>query len=320
MSEEVREPRKTFPRAIYASTALIALIYVVATVALMAMQSPGSTDVRNGVFQGISGGSAVLGIAWFGILAALLVTVGNAGGIGATVAGVARVPFVAGIDNYLPAFFGRIHPRWKTPYLSILVQAGISAAILLLSQINATVIGAYQFLVDMSVILYFIPFLYMYAAAIRLSYRKDRQADGQAVLVPGGKPGMWIAGTLAFLITLGSMALAAIPPCGENKLAFEGKLVGCTVLFIGVGLVLYFWRRMAAWGKALAFAGVGVFVGLLWLAILPPLPPQSLLARISLDVSLLSCPGLLLGLRHDLAIALNALLYGAFSYWALRKR
>jgi glutamate:GABA antiporter len=320
MSEEVREPRKTFPRAIYASTALIAVIYIVATIALMAMQSPGSTDVRNGVFQGISGGSAALGIAWFGIVAALLVTVGNAGGIGATVAGVARVPFVAGIDNYLPAFFGKIHPRWKTPYLSILVQAAISAAILLLSQINATVIGAYQFLVDMSVILYFIPFLYMYAAAIRLSYRPDRQAGGQAVLVPGGKPGIWIAGTLAFLITLGSMALAAIPPGGENKLAFEGKLVGCTVLFIGVGLVLYFWRRMAAWGKALAFAGVGVFVGLMWLAILPPLPPRSLLARISLDVSLLSCPGLLLGLRHGLAIALNAILYGAFSYWALRKR
>jgi len=320
MSEEVRDPRKTFPRAIYASAVLIALIYVVATVALLAMQSPASTDVRNGVFQAISGGSAALGIAWFGIIAALLVTVGNAGGIGATVAGVARVPFVAGIDQYLPAFFGKLHPKWKTPYLSILVQAGISAAILLLSQINATVIGAYQFLVDMSVILYFIPFLYMYAAAIRLSYRQDRRAGGQAVLVPGGKPGIWITGTLAFLITLGSMALAAIPPGGENKLVFEGKLVGCTVLFIGVGLVLYFWRRMAAWSKALAFAGVGVFVGLLWLAILPPLPPRSLMARISLDICLLSCPGFLLGLRNDLAIALNAVLYGAFSYWELRKR
>ena len=253
-------------------------------------------------------------------VAALLVTVGNAGGIGATVAGVARVPFVAGIDHYLPAFFGKIHPRWKTPYLSILVQAGISAGILLLSQINATVIGAYQFLVSMSVILYFIPFLYMYAAVIKLANRPDRQAGGQAVLVPGGKPGIWIFGSLAFLITLGSMALAAIPPGGENKLVYEAKLVGCTVLFIGIGLVLYFWRRMAVWGKALAFAGVGAFVGLLWLAILPPIPPRSLLARISLDVCLLSCPGFLLGLGKDLAIVLNAILYGGFSFWALRRR
>lgn len=240
MSEEVREPRKTFPRAIYASTVLIALIYVIATVALLALQSPDKTDVRNGVFQAISGSSAMLGIAWFGIIAALLVTVGNAGGVGATVAGVARVPFVAGIDNYLPSFFGKIHPRWKTPYISILIQAGISAGILVLSQINATVIGAYQFLVDMSVILYFIPFLYMYASAIKLAYRSNRKTDG-AVLVPGGKPGIWIAGSLAFLITLGSMVLAAIPPGGENKLVFEAKLIACTVGFVGGGLLLY-WR------------------------------------------------------------------------------
>ena len=186
MSEEVRDPKKTFPRAIYASALMIAVIYIVATVALLTLLPADKIDVRNGVFQGISASSAVLGIAWFGVIAALLVTVGNAGGVGATVAGVARVPFVAGIDSYLPAFFGKIHPRWKTPYVSILIQAGISGVILIFSQINATVVEAYQFLVDMAVILYFIPFLYMYGAAIKLSYRKDRASGGQAVLVPGG--------------------------------------------------------------------------------------------------------------------------------------
>src|ERR1043165_7496529 len=130
MSEEVREPRKTFPRAIYASTGLIAVIYVLGTLGLLWLMPADQADPRNGVFQGITLGSAALGIAWFGILAALLVTVGNAGGVGATVAGVARVPFVAGIDNYLPAIFGKIHPKWKTPYISILIQAGLSAAVI----------------------------------------------------------------------------------------------------------------------------------------------------------------------------------------------
>jgi len=241
MSEEVREPRKTFPRAIYASTGLIAVIYVLGTLALLWLLPANQIDVRNGVFGGITFGSAALGIAWFGVLAALLVTIGNAGGVGATVAGVARVPFVAGIDHYLPSFFGKIHPRWKTPYISILIQAGLSALILILSQVNATVIGAYQFLVSMSVILYFIPFLYMYAAAIRLAYRRERDAGGQAVLVPGGKAGIWITGSLAFLITLGSMVVAAIPPGGENKVVYEAKLFGSTVAFVGTGLILY-WR------------------------------------------------------------------------------
>lgn len=242
MSEEVREPRKTFPRAIYASAALIAVIYIVATIALLWLLPAEKVDVRNGVFQAISGGSALLGIAWFGVIAALLVTVGNAGGVGATVAGVARIPFVAGIDRYLPSFFGKIHPRWKTPWISILIQAGISGAILVLTQMGIkSVIGAYQFLVSMSVILYFIPFLYMYAAVIKLAYRADRASPG-AVLVPGGKVGAWFVGLLGFVITAGSMALAGVPP-GEapSKLRFVLLLILCTVGFIGVGLLLY-WR------------------------------------------------------------------------------
>ncbi len=240
MSEEVREPRKTFPRAIYASAVLIAVIYIVATVALLVLQGADKTDVRNGVFQGISSSSAVLGIAWFGVMAALLVTIGNAGGIGATVAGVARVPFVAGIDHYLPSFFGNIHPRWKTPYIAILVQAVISAVILVFSQLGSTVVEAYQFLVDMSVILYFIPFLYMYAAVIKLGYRADRATTQQAVLIPGGKAGVWITGVLGFLITAGSMALAAVPPGGvKSKAVFEVKLIVWTAIFIGIGLMLY---------------------------------------------------------------------------------
>ena len=162
------------------------------------------------------------------------VTAGNAGGVGATVAGVARVPFVAGIDHYLPAFFGKLHPRWKTPWISILIQAGISAIILILTTYVTTVKKGYLFLVDMSVILYFIPFLYMYAAAIRLAYRPDRQISSQAVLVPGGKPGVWIAGLLGFIVTLGSMGLAMVPAEDvKNIPLFEFSLVAATAIAIG---------------------------------------------------------------------------------------
>ncbi len=239
MSEEIREPRKTFPRAIYASALLIALIYIAGTVAVLVILPAAGVDVRSGVFQSISAGSATLGFAWFGAVAALLVTVGNAGGIGATVAGIARVPFVAGIDRYLPSFFGKIHSTWKTPYISILIQAGISGLILVLSQIRASWLEAYQLLVDAAVILYFIPFLYIYASVIKLSYRQDRTESQQAVPVPGGKPGVWIAGLLGFAATLLSIAFAMVPPGGVNKLLFEGKLIGACAVAIGMGLALY---------------------------------------------------------------------------------
>ena len=127
------------------------------------------------------------------VLAAMLVTVGNAGGVGSTVAGIARVPFVVGIDRYLPKAFGKIHPKWRTPYVSIMVQAALSALVLLLSQINETTRGAYQTVIDITIILYFIPFLYMFAAAIKLAGRPDRKSNQHAVLIPGGMAGVWIA-------------------------------------------------------------------------------------------------------------------------------
>jgi glutamate:GABA antiporter len=242
MSEEVRDPRRTLPRAVFGAGALIALMYIAGTFAILALVPAADLDPQSGVFHAITVGSIVLRVGFLGVLAAILVTVGNAGGVGSTVAGIARVPFVVGIDRYLPAAFGKIHPRWKTPYISILVQAILSGAILLASQINETTRGAYQFLIDAAIILYFIPFLYMFAAVIKLSARKDRAANPQAVLVPGGKPGVWICGGLGFLVVLIGIFVSLVPPGdSSDKLGFELKLIAGTAASILIGLILY-WR------------------------------------------------------------------------------
>jgi amino acid transporter len=246
MSEEVRNPRRTLPRAVFGAGALIALMYIVGTFAILTLAPAPDLDPTSGVFHAITIGSVALKIGFLGILAALLVTVGNAGGVGSTVAGIARVPFVVGIDRYLPAAFGKIHPRWKTPYVSILVQAGVSGAILLASQISETTRGAYQFLIDAAIILYFIPFLYMFLAVIKLAKRKDRTENEHAVLIPGGKLGLWLSGGLGFVVVLIGIFVSLVPPGdSSNKLGFELKLVGGTLASILLGLVLY-WRGARA--------------------------------------------------------------------------
>ena len=242
MSEEVRDPRRTLPRAVFGAGALIALMYIAGTFAILGLVPAADLDPQSGVFHAIAIGSAALKLGFLGILAAILVTAGNAGGVGSTVAGISRVPFVVGVDRYLPAAFGKIHPRWKTPYISILVQASISAAILLGSQINETTQGAYQKLIDAGIILYFIPFLYMFAAVIKLAHRKDRNENTHAILVPGGVAGVWICGGLGFLVVLGGIVLSFVPPGDSaNKLGFFMTLVVGTVASIFLGLILY-WR------------------------------------------------------------------------------
>jgi amino acid transporter len=243
MSEEVRNPQKTLPRAVFGAGALIALMYIAGTFAVLTLMPAPAINPQSGVFSAISVGSMALGIGFVGILAAVLVTVGNAGGVGSTVAGIARVPFVVGIDRYLPAAFGKIHPKWKTPYVSILVQAITSGLILLGSQIKSpTVIEAYQFLIDAAIILYFIPFLYMFGAVIKLAYRKDRKLNPHAVLIPGGVAGAWICGSLGFFVVLINIFFSLIPPGdSSNKLGFELRLIGGTLAAILLGLTLY-WR------------------------------------------------------------------------------
>jgi glutamate:GABA antiporter len=246
MAEEVHNPRKTLPRAVFGAGALIALMYIAGTFAVLSLAPADNIDPKSGVFQAIAVGSVALRFGFFGIIAAILVTAGNAGGIGSTVAGVARVPFQVGIDRYLPAAFGKIHPRWKTPYISILVQAIISGAVLLLSQINESTRGAYQSLVDVAIILYFIPFLYMFAAVIKMASRKDRSKNPHAVLVPGGILGVWICGGLGFFVVLVGIFVSLVPPGDSaNKLAFELKVAIATAISILIGLAL-FWRGARA--------------------------------------------------------------------------
>jgi amino acid transporter len=246
MSAEVHDPQRTLPRAVMASGVLIAAMYIAGTLAVLSLVPPPDVSPTSGVFHAITMGSMVLKLGFLGILAAMLVTVGNAGGVGSTVAGIARVPFVVGIDRYLPEAFGKIHSRWKTPYVSILVQATVSGAILLVSQINETTRGAYQFLVDAAIILYFIPFLYMFAGAIKLVGRRDRSENRNTVLIPGGKLGVWVTSSVGFLVVLIGIIVSLIPPGdSSDKLGFELKLVGGTLAALGLGLSLY-WRGARA--------------------------------------------------------------------------
>ncbi|MGH9746165.1 MAG: APC family permease [Candidatus Acidiferrales bacterium] len=260
MSEEVREPRKTFPRAILGSGIVIAVLYIAGTVAVLSLMKGVDVDPKSGVFQALTIASGTLKIGALGMIAAMLVTVGNAGGVGSTVAGIARVPFVIGLDRYLPRAFGKIHPKWQTPYVSILVQAIISGLILLVSQINETTIGTYEVLVSATNILYFIPFLYMYGASIKLASSPDREKSVGAVLIPGGKIGVWIAGGLGFLIASAGILLSLIPPGDSlNKIQFEVKLVAGTAFSVLLGVGLYLrGARAKAREEAGARGGAGI--------------------------------------------------------------
>src|SRR2546422_11731887 len=103
-------------------------------------------------------------IGWPGVIpvAAFLIALSNLGAAGAYLAAVARLPFVAGIDRFLPPVFGKLHPRWRTPYVALILQAVCAAVFVFLGQAGTWVKGAYDVLVSMGIITYFLSFLFLF--------------------------------------------------------------------------------------------------------------------------------------------------------------
>src|SRR6185295_12469159 len=116
------------------------------------------------------------------------------------------VPFVAGIDRYLPPAFGRLHPKYNTPDLALLVTGGISSLLILVGFIGVDVEHAYTYLADFTIVVYFIPYCYLFAALLKLGGRTP--APDGAIPVPGGRAGAIAVGLLGFVTTAVAIGLA----------------------------------------------------------------------------------------------------------------
>src|SRR5262249_49466317 len=151
-------------------------------------------DVVSAFLQAISNGARQLGSSlwWVAPVCAALYTVGNVGGVGAWLTGPARVAFVIGLDKYFPPSFGRVHPRWRTPYVAILVQAVLATVFLILSLLGqgTKVETVYLILLDTQLLIYFIPYIYLFICFMVLR-RRDEPAPGLA-RAPGGMIGVSI--------------------------------------------------------------------------------------------------------------------------------
>jgi len=214
-------------------------------------------NLTAGFIQGISIGAARMGtgLAWIGALAAAFYTIGNIGGVGAWLVGPARVAFVIGLDRYFPRAFGKLHPKYGTPYVAMLVPAVLASILLGISLLGkgTTVERAYLILLDTQILLYFIPYLYLFLTLI-LQFGVARRAATQPTRaapaggrVPGGRPAALVCGASGFLVTAFAMILAGIPPeGGEQAALFLVKVLGGAGAFLVLGGILYWRGRRAA--------------------------------------------------------------------------
>jgi amino acid transporter len=253
LAGEIQDPERNIPRAIVITSVIIGLLYILGTLMLIFTIPEGQVGIREGVAQAFSHVGIALEIPAIGTLGAILVAFGTLGLFGAWMTGTARVPFVVGLDQYLPDAFGKIHPRWGSPYVALLVQGGILTCLFLFSILGTTVKEAFLILLDMSIILYFIPFMYMFASLV---WHLQKNTGGRGIIpffqqskfqqgkFQKSKLAIWLVTILGFGTTLFSAIISAVPTRDiEHKELFVIKVVGGATALIAIGLVVYYLER-----------------------------------------------------------------------------
>ena len=254
VGQEVYNPRRTIPRSIVLSGIAITAIYILSSASVLVTVPASELAERSGIADAVELVGGRLGYAGLGAVIGLLLFVGSIGGTSSWIAGAARVPFAAGVDAAMPSAFAKLHEKYRTPHVALIVQAMATTALFLVSVFlsvgggQTTIQEAYDIMVNLTILIYFLPYLYLFAAFIRLR-RMDRlmPRDENTIVLPGGRIGAWAIAGCGMLATLIAMGLVFVPPTGtENVLNYEVNLIGQAALLIGVGMGLYFAARRRA--------------------------------------------------------------------------
>lgn len=237
---EIKE-RRRLPLALIAAAVLAIVTKIVGTFAVLTAipaEELGGSGSFMQALERVSGRAGVSGIL---PAVALLIVIGHIGKVGAWSATGARLPMVAGLDRNLPAYFARIHPRWGSPYVALLFQALVVAVLVVVGQAGTSTRGAYDVFLSMTLIPTFIPFVYIFAAAIKVQWGEPGPGQMQTL------PGRWAATSfcgLGLSTTVVALGLALLPPTDEpDRMLYVGKVVGLAIVLLGAGVLVYLLRE-----------------------------------------------------------------------------
>jgi amino acid transporter len=236
MGDEIQEPERILPGAVAWGGVLSGLLYIGATLTLLIAVGKNDISVLQGIVQAVSHMAAKVGFLWIVAPFAFMLSLSIAGIGSAWMGGSARIPFVAGLDSYMPSWLGKVHPRYKTPYAALIVQAVVSLVLVVINFLaSGGVQEAFQTMLSLAVVLQLVPFLYVFAALLRFAF-SESQPKGRY-----GKPMLIFAGSSGLLTTVLGIALAFFPAKQISSIWwYEAKMFGITFAFLALAAFFFF--------------------------------------------------------------------------------
>jgi APA family basic amino acid/polyamine antiporter len=131
ISEEVRDPTRTVPRAIILALAVSGVIYMLVAVVAIGMFGSASLGASNSPLADAAAleGKVMANLVTIGALAATLSVLLT------TLLGLSRITFAMSRNHDLPAVLSKLHPKRQTPYIAILVFGLLMTAFALTTDI-----------------------------------------------------------------------------------------------------------------------------------------------------------------------------------------
>ena len=236
MGDEIREPQKTLPGAVALGGVMSGALYIGATLTLLIAIGKNDISVLQGIVQGVSQMAHKIGAGWMIAPFAVMLSLSIAGIGSAWMGGSARIPFVAGLDSYMPSVMGKVHPKYSTPHVALIVQGIVSLILIVLNfTLSGGVQDAFQTMLSAAVVLQLIPFLYVFAALVKFASR-DSLEGGRY-----GRGKLMFAGVAGLTTTVLAIVVAFFPPKQITSLwKYEVTMFGITLFFIGLAAFFFF--------------------------------------------------------------------------------
>jgi len=211
--------------------------YILGTGAMLTILRPEEASRLSGLPDAVRLCLTRLGLGALAPAALLLLALSMLGGYSSWFGVAARLPFVVGVDRYLPSAFGRRNPRTGAPVVAIIAQTVIVLILVVLSQAGASVKAAYDFLVSMSVLTYTLPFVFLFVVYL---IQQARPAPAGVWTAPGGAPVARLIGVVGLAVTFSAIACTLVPSSdATDKLGALVKLLVASAVLIAGGVAVY---------------------------------------------------------------------------------